>query len=335
MTPKRLLLSLLLLCSVAFAAHAQNPYILTESGNMLIGRNGTNTVHWTLDRSTATLSINAPDMIEWTDKWTGVRHLSLGADVSRYAVFMQCTGLTDIQLDDANSKYRVIDGVLFSADGTELLFFPPAKTTGAYSVPASVTVIKYRAFENANLALLNIHAGVAQIHHTAFDNAEITQFKVEQGNTAYKIDAGCLYDIKLPCYFPTRDRKPKGFQTVTADFIRNSVIVETPDGSLEPGVDIPCVLLFYGEKCSYSKMAKKAFEDLMPKYEGKVRFYLIEISAPENKTLTARLGFTTNPVALFVYPKSSPSEKGMGYLKGYSRPQTLFMYQRALDKISQ
>ena len=48
-----------------------------------------------------------------------------------------CTGLQRLELADGNTHYRLVDGVLFTADGTELVQYPPARK-GAYVIPADV-----------------------------------------------------------------------------------------------------------------------------------------------------------------------------------------------------
>ncbi len=72
-----------------------------------------------------------------------------------------CTSLQRIDLAPGNTKYRTVDGVLFSADGTELIQYPAGRK-GAYVIPDGVT--KYGiAFEScAGLTKLTIPASITQ-----------------------------------------------------------------------------------------------------------------------------------------------------------------------------
>ena len=62
------------------------------------------------------------------------------------ACFAKATGLTDIKVDSANTKYKDVGGVLFSKDGKTLWAVPYGKGT-TYTVPDGVTKIE-SAFRN-------------------------------------------------------------------------------------------------------------------------------------------------------------------------------------------
>ena len=61
------------------------------------------------------------------------------------SAFTGCTSLSAISVDEQNSSYSSVDGVLFDIDKTTLIQFPAAKT-GSYSVPDTVTYIGSGAF---------------------------------------------------------------------------------------------------------------------------------------------------------------------------------------------
>ncbi len=59
--------------------------------------------------------------------------------------FLYCDSLRAIHTAPGNTHFKSIDGVLYSADGTELLIFPTSRS-GAFTVPAGVTRIGGWAF---------------------------------------------------------------------------------------------------------------------------------------------------------------------------------------------
>ena len=88
-----------------------------------------------------------------------------------YQAFRNCSGLTFINVDESNTKYKSIDGVLYSKDGTSLIQCPASKT-GSITIPASVTEIGSYAFSGCS---------------------ELTYINVDKSNTKYKSIDGVLY----------------------------------------------------------------------------------------------------------------------------------------------
>ena len=90
------------------------------------------------------------------------------------------TQLEEIKNPD-EEKYKIIDGVLYSKDGTELVKYPKYLNATSFTVPNGVKFISYRAFENCtSLEKVVLPDGLSEISGKAF--------------------AGCssLKEIKLP-----------------------------------------------------------------------------------------------------------------------------------------
>ena len=66
---------------------------------------------------------------------------SIGAEA-----FAACESLTSITVDAANTKYKSVDGVLFSKDGTALLQYPCASDTKIYTIPDGVVTVAKTSF---------------------------------------------------------------------------------------------------------------------------------------------------------------------------------------------
>ncbi|GMO65978.1 MAG: hypothetical protein Ta2A_13890 [Treponemataceae bacterium] len=138
---------------------------LTEIGN------------WVFSNCTALTSINIPESvtrINWAAFYlcSALTSLSIGDSVTHIGTwgfrgceslttlnigaglahmedwaFGNCTALTAINVDANNQHYASRDGVLFNKTYTELLMYPAGRQ-GQCAIPASVTVIAEKAFED-------------------------------------------------------------------------------------------------------------------------------------------------------------------------------------------
>jgi len=83
--------------------------------------------------------------------------------------FRDLYNLTTITVDAGSTRYKAVDGVLFSYDMTELNFYPNAKS-GSYTIPNGVTTICYGAFKNCrNLTDITIPNTVTTLENASFD----------------------------------------------------------------------------------------------------------------------------------------------------------------------
>ena len=72
--------------------------------------------------------------------------------------FSGCNELESIEVEDSNQQYTSENGLLYSKDMTELIYYPEGKKEKLYVVPESVTKIKngQDIFENGNINLNKI-----------------------------------------------------------------------------------------------------------------------------------------------------------------------------------
>ena len=83
-------------------------------------------------------------------------------------VFDECYALAEIHVEDGNSAYYDVDGVLFSKPDLALVQYPAGKG-GHYTVPQNVTKISDSAFCNAeNLESITIQGSIDTIGRDAF-----------------------------------------------------------------------------------------------------------------------------------------------------------------------
>ncbi|MCD8069279.1 MAG: leucine-rich repeat domain-containing protein [Lachnospiraceae bacterium] len=92
------------------------------------------------------------------------------SSVSGMNPFYGCP-LLSISISDENTSFQVIDGVLFTADGRELVSYPAGSTATSYTVPEGAKVIGNAAFHGAqNLETVILPEGLQTVTANAFMN---------------------------------------------------------------------------------------------------------------------------------------------------------------------
>ena len=78
-------------------------------------------------------------------------------------------GLKTIEISPENEYFKVVDSVVYSKDGTELLYYPMAKEGTEYTVLEGTKVLKNGAFShNSNLEVINLPSSLEKIELGAF-----------------------------------------------------------------------------------------------------------------------------------------------------------------------
>lgn len=86
-----------------------------------------------------------------------------------FEAFQGCSNLERFILDDENTNFTVVDGVLYSKSMQTLLFYPIGKREESFTVPESVTEIANGAFAKAKwLKKVTCTENVTTIHSHSF-----------------------------------------------------------------------------------------------------------------------------------------------------------------------
>jgi hypothetical protein len=118
--------------------------------------------------------------------------------------FSACYALESINVEESNSHFRSISGVLFSIDNTILLNYPSGKKQLKYIVPKTVTKICKGAFQSCRyLEKVELPIGLTNIEGNTFSNCRnLDNVFIPNGLTEIRESAfetcGCIEEIQLP-----------------------------------------------------------------------------------------------------------------------------------------
>ena len=141
-----------------------------------------------------------------------VVELEKDGSVKQAQVFCRNRNLKAIDVASGNTKYKSIDGVLFTKDGKKLLYFPAGKNVGqSYTIPDGTESIEYTSFSDGDgIASITIPASVKYIDAGAFRLIpSLTAINVASGNSNFSSQDGVLYSGKELYFYPNGKGKEK------------------------------------------------------------------------------------------------------------------------------
>jgi PKD repeat protein len=127
---------------------------------------------------------------------TKLTNITIGNSVTSIgdAAFYECTSLSAITVDALNFSYSSLAGVLFNKSQTTLIQYPEGKAGSDYSIPSSVTSIRYGAFSLCtSMTSVMIGNSVTSIGDSAFYGCFALTGVYFQGN-APSIGSGVFYN---------------------------------------------------------------------------------------------------------------------------------------------
>ena len=104
--------------------------------------------------------------------------------------FSELPSLEEIVVSESNPNYKVLNGNLYTKDGTILIKYCSGKKDKNFTIPDGVEAIDVWAFYHAyNLSIVTVSSSVNNAHFPP----DITEIKVVENNTTYKSVDGVLY----------------------------------------------------------------------------------------------------------------------------------------------
>lgn len=105
---------------------------------------------------------------------TSIKTITVPASAASISPSSGCTSLAAINVSAANTAYSSIDGVLFDAAATEILWFPIGKQ-GDYTLPASVKSIGDYAFQGCHITRFTLSDNLTQIGQAVFFDSSVEE----------------------------------------------------------------------------------------------------------------------------------------------------------------
>ena len=137
----------------------------------------TSTSYRALNGCTSLKSITLPESLETIGlqsfSETGLTSITIPKNVKSIPndPFTGSTSLERVTVDPDNQNYKDIDGVLYNKSGSQLVYYPAART-GSYDIPSSVTQIGGYAFYKSKISGVTIPNTVTSIGRRAFENCD-------------------------------------------------------------------------------------------------------------------------------------------------------------------
>lgn len=147
-----------------------------------------------------TVGDNVQKISEGAFSLSGLSKIHIGKQVQKiettWLVPFEGTKLEEVTIDPENRFYTVKDGVLFTADMSELVRYPSQDTRTEYTIPDSVTKISQYAFESVrNVKNMMIPSGVEEIGAAAFE-AATALYPVQDLRNVQRLGAMAFADVK-------------------------------------------------------------------------------------------------------------------------------------------
>lgn len=78
-------------------------------------------------------------------------NVSIGSNVSNMGpvAFIGCVSLREVNINANNNNFKSVNGVIYSKDGSKLVYYPPGRIDSSYEILDSVTTIGNYAFKKA------------------------------------------------------------------------------------------------------------------------------------------------------------------------------------------
>ena len=201
-------------------------------------------------------------------------------NIVEYA-FFDCQNLASINVDDKNTTYSSVDGVLYNKEKT-ILVQVPAKFQGKFTIPsgvtniasgafalcegltgleipASVTSISEYAFENCTgLTNVTIPSSVKNIDWEAFSGCKNLDLVISNAKENVTVESGALDDCKSVTWdlLVDESESPLKFKVLT-----ETTAEVTKENCVEGSVTIPSKVVIDGKTYSVVSIADNAFKN--------------------------------------------------------------------------
>ena len=180
----------------------------------------------------------------------GLSEITLPASLRKLSdaqVFGGNRSLKEIKVAEGNRQYKSVDGVVFTANGQKMLYYPDGKS-GAYEIPEGTRQLGYTVFGKPDMPSVTIPATLGKLDGGDFSLIPaLKEIKISEKHRTYHMAGSAMYDrgrnlIAYVCGDEKEELKPEDFEEKTASigswaFQGNQYLkkVEFPEGVRKVG----------------------------------------------------------------------------------------------------
>lgn len=150
-----------------------------------------------------------------TDGEDVIEEYVIGKDVATIKAFGISTYAAKMFTLNGNTNFKVVDGVLFSEDGTTLLAYPGGRASvEEYAIPSTVTTILGGAFNGADMQRLLVPNSVKSIPNWSFQGCSAAYVEINMENVpgyAFTNFLSAFKELRFREDVKTIDRHAFGF----------------------------------------------------------------------------------------------------------------------------
>lgn len=220
--------------------------------------------------------------------------------------FINCPSLAELDFNAYNRNFKMIDDVLFSADGTTLIFYHPNLTAESYKAPSTVVEFAAGAFYGAQFKHFTLPENAKAIPDLLFYDAKnLVSVTIPMGVTSIgeKAFMGCI-----------------SLEQVTINEAINSI-----DAYAFAGCTALNNVTFSPRNTAYT-IGAHAFEGCTA---------LSEIDLPEGITALAPYTFANTGLITFILPNSVTDLSAEGVFANNSKLQTITLHDNVGEMLGQ
>lgn len=117
-----------------------------------------------------------------------VTSLTFPETITGFTAFKSLDKLREVNISEGG-EYKSVDGIVYTADGSELVFLPPCACEGVFTVPEGVVKIADNACYGSRAAEIILPRSLREIGVFAFAYSDISEVKLNEGLEAIGANA--------------------------------------------------------------------------------------------------------------------------------------------------
>ncbi len=177
-----------------FNVAEKNQYLSSQDG-VLYDKNKKNLIKYPPKKSTT--NFNVPPSVEkiypsaFKDATKLYGYVAIQDNVTTIgeSAFDNTPNIDGFSVSIFNENYSSYDNILYNKDKTNLIKYPSRKKVDSFTMLKETKTIANRAFEQANISVLNVGVNVENIEKQAFLNAPINRIILKEGVKNIKAEA--------------------------------------------------------------------------------------------------------------------------------------------------